>query len=71
MSNTNARQARFWSTIAKESDWVDVLRYSAQDKLFQLRKQLEEFIRSAGDVRTPQVDLARMRLHQIRRYLAG
>lgn len=69
--STIAQQAKILSSIAREGDWVDFLRYSPQESLFRMRRQLEGLLRGAGDTRTPKTDLARLRLSQLRRFLAA
>jgi len=66
-----AQQDKFFEPIARESDWFDLLRYSPREGLFRLRRQLEEFLRGSGNTRTPKTDLARLRLGQLRRFLAA
>ncbi|MNR71556.1 hypothetical protein D3C71_21870 [compost metagenome] len=65
-----SKPEQYLQHIVKESDFNDLLTYSAKQDLFSLRSKLEESLRSFGTVRNPLVDLCRARLSQLRSFLA-
>ena len=56
--------------IARESDFEDLLTYSAPQELFSLRGKLESVVRAFKEARSPITDLCRTRLSQLRGHLA-
>jgi hypothetical protein len=56
--------------ISREADFFDELKFSSKRELFTLKDKLENAVRQFADIRTPLVDLCRMRLSQLRQHLA-
>lgn len=56
--------------LARESDFMDFVAEAPQEKVFSLKQSLERLVRQFGEVRSPQADLMRMRLRQLRNSLA-
>lgn len=57
------------ASISRESDFVDLLKYSATGFLFKVLAELKSICAGFGEVRSPSTDLYRQRLAQLRKHL--
>lgn len=58
------------TSISREADFFEKLDFATRTELFSLKRTLENAVRQFGEVRTPLLDLCRMRLSQLRQHLA-
>ncbi len=56
-------------SIARESDFIDLLDYTPPETQFRVMDALKKLCASFGESRTPAMDLYRQRLSQLRRHL--
>lgn len=57
--------------IAREADFKDFIHEATAEKVFSLKSALEKAVRAYGELRSPAVDLLRMRIRQVREVLAA
>lgn len=55
--------------LARESDFVDLLKYSPSATLHKIQAALKSTVQGFGELRSPMYDLYRQRLSQLRRHL--
>jgi hypothetical protein len=70
-SEASMAHAALLSSVARPSDFSDILRFGSREELYRTRRNIETALRDCGETRSPVSELLRERLTSIRRTLAA
>lgn len=63
--------AALLSSVARPSDFSDILRFGSHEELYRTRRKIEAALKDCGETRSPVSELLRERLTSIRRAMAA